>query len=114
VWRLNIVKFTELIEAAELSDTSAATQEKTLVIMNHIAYGGSPDARNRFIEVLELTSVDELIHLFEELHAMEIADNGVDDYDSSNAYQTLMEINRSVGLHSQVVDIPSMRKRRLI
>jgi hypothetical protein len=111
---LNIVKFNELVDASELTETGAATQEKTLVIMNHIVYNGGSDAKKRFNEVLERTSVEELIHLFEELHAMELADNGTDDYDSSNAYQTLMEVNRSVGLHSQVLEIPSMRKRRLI
>lgn len=111
---MNIVKFTELVEASELTDKGSKTQEKELVIMNHIAYGSRNEARERFMEVLEDTSVEELINLFEELHAMEIADNGIDDYDSSNAYQTLMEVNRSVGLFRQVTEIPSMRKRRLI
>jgi hypothetical protein len=113
VWRLNIVKLWEMVDASELTERSVGIQERALVIMDHIAYSKT-NTQKRFHEVVAQMSVEELINLFEELHAMEVADNDVDDYDSSNAYQTLMEINRSVGLHSQVLGVPSMRKRRLI
>ncbi|MDQ0896404.1 MULTISPECIES: hypothetical protein [unclassified Paenibacillus] len=87
--------------------------EMEQILLHAIAYRPGAIVKD-VLDVLKSMDVQKLKNLYEELYHYVAADYGSEDFDQENSHQTIMEINRTVGISDMIRALPIDRRRRLL
>ncbi|CAG7651423.1 hypothetical protein ACFQI7_28235 [Paenibacillus allorhizosphaerae] len=101
------------LESDALKQESVETLEMEQTLLHAIAYRPGAIVKD-VLGVLNAMDVRKLMYLYEELYYFQPMDYDPDEFDQENSHQTLMEINRTIGISQMIRVLPIDRKRRLL
>lgn len=101
------------IESDALKSESVMRFENEQTLLHAIAYRPGAIVKD-VLDVLKSMDVQTLRTLYEELYHYVASDYGSEDFDQENSHQTIMEINRTVGISQMIRTLPIDRTRRLL